>query len=198
MVIGVDVGLDGAICVKDGDNIQFHKMPTVKIDNDSVYKRWYDIPRIYDILQKCDDVSLAILEYQRPISGQSMQSMFRLGRGFGVLEALLTTRFSKVLIIDPKKWQHQVYKKYLSEDALAAFDSYIEKASETIEEPYRSIFKRKMQLKSTKTTKLKTFYCIYESGVFNKIDLKHVEKHDCVDALAMCLYGEIILSQTAS
>ena len=64
------------------------------------------------------------LEYQRPMSNQGVTTMFRLGRGFGLLEGLTHSIYYKdVVIYDPKTWQNYMAKKFLTKEQIEAFKS---------------------------------------------------------------------------
>ena len=92
--IGIDVGLNGSICILNnkGKLEKSLKMPVVKIE-EGAYKHWYNLNEIIDLFNNYKD-SKIILEYQRPMPGQGSASMFRLGRGFGlIIMALLGMRF---------------------------------------------------------------------------------------------------------
>ena len=112
--IGIDVGLTGSISIISQNflDVNILKMPTIEI-NDSAYKNWYDISKLKEIFSKYENSSV-VLEYQRPMPGQDVASIFRLGRGFGVLESLINVYYTKISIVDPKKWQNYLTKKYLT------------------------------------------------------------------------------------
>ena len=198
--IGIDVGLTGAICILD-ENIkpEIHKMPTIKVENSS-YKHWYDSNKIGNLLnnakEKYSNVHV-FLEYQRPIPGQRIDSVFRLGRGFGLLEGIASEIFSDIEIIDPKKWQHYLYKKFMTKEDLVLIEFGTDKVHLQMDKEYGDIFEKKRSLKATKLTKLRTFYCLYKSGIMDKIPKADLKDTDKVDSFMISYYGFLITNTGA-
>lgn len=191
MVIGIDVGMSGAICFKNGEDFEIIKMPVIEIEN-SAYKHWYDVKKILESFNSKPKASKVFIEYQRPLPGQRIDSLFRLGRGFGLLEGLTSSIFSSVTIVDPKKWQHYLYKKYMTKEESSIFDLDTGILSATMEEKYSKIFDKKRSLKSIKSTKLKTFYCLYKTGYMESFSDKELKDHDKIDSFMIALYGDEI------
>lgn len=183
------MGLSGAICYKDKDHIEIHKMPVVKIQ-DSAYTRWYDTTKIIDIFNSYSTDTKVYIEYQRPMSQQGVVSVFRLGRGFGLLEGLIRSRFNTIELVDPKTWQNYIYKKYLPKDEILDFKEDLSKVIERVDPKYKEIFEKKANTKSFKLTKLKTLYCFTKSGLVDKFSIKEIEDHDKIDSLMIAIYGE--------
>lgn len=192
MIIGIDVGLNGAICCKDNEDIKFYKIPTIKIEN-SAYTHWYDINKIKEIFNSCPEDSKIILEYQRPFEKQGVVSVFRLGRGFGLLEGLIYSRFTNISIVDPKTWQNTLYKKYLTKEESLYFKNkdHFNIACLNIPDNYLELFNNKLKNKNFKLSKLKTLYCLYKSEYIKNFDTKTLNNHDLVDSFMMCLYATI-------
>lgn len=188
-VVGIDVGLTGAICQKNPASFSIIKMPIVKI-TDSTYKRWYDVAELLRIFNKIPKNATIIIEYQRPMSQQGVVSVFRLGRGFGLLEGMLRSIFSDVSVVDPQVWQKFLFKKYLSAEENTCFKRDPLSIKDNLESPYKEIFTEKASLKSYKLTKLKTLYCLYKSGYIAQFSEKDLKDHDKIDSFMLALYGE--------
>jgi hypothetical protein len=190
--IGIDVGLSGGICFINNNALDIYSIPTLEVSN-SAYSRWFDIPNIVGILNKYDKNTKINLEYQRPFERQSIVSTFRLGRGFGLLEGVVSTIFSSVEIVDPKAWQNLLIKKFLTTEEKELVKSKDKndfiKLLPNIDSKYHDFFIKKVETKSFKNTKLRAFYLLCKSGYIEKMDKDLYKKHDLVDCVLIALYG---------
>lgn len=189
-VIGIDVGLTGAICINKSTSFTIHKMP-LSDKTEPSYNRWYDINTILEIFRENRDAKV-FLEHQRPMSKQGVVSVFRLGRGFGLIEGLAKATFSDITMIDPKTWQNYLHKKYITKEEETAFKDNPLNLLDKIESPYKELYEKKANTKSFKTSKLNTFYCLYKSGYIKDFDLKVLKDHDKIDSFMISLYGTLI------
>jgi crossover junction endodeoxyribonuclease RuvC len=191
--LGIDIGITGGICYKNDQDVILYTMPSISVENSS-YSRWYDIPKILDICSNYDRSVKVYIEYQRPFEKQDIVSTFRLGRGFGLIEGIFSSKFNTVVIIDPKTWQNFLIKKFFSDE-----EKNLSKSKETfinlldkIDNKYLNLFNKKISMKSFKDTKLRSLYILYKSGFIDKFNEKELSKHDLVDCFLISMYGGMI------
>jgi hypothetical protein len=185
--IGIDVGLTGSICILDdsGKLSESIKMPVVDVE-DSAYKHWYDPKKILEIFQRNYPAEV-ILEYQRPMTGQGISTTFRLGRGFGLLEGLTSSiYYNNVYILDPKRWQNTLAKKYLSKQQIISF---VKKSLDydyilsTIEDgEFKDRYTKMIGNKSTSPSKAKSLLIFHSiTKLEGNIDILYKD-HNMIDA----------------
>lgn len=126
--IGIDNGLDGAIVCVDEEGALLFKgvMPVV---NTVKSKREYDVPVLKQILLSLsfDDTQLpfppncsVVIEKAQSMPGQGSSSMFKIGRGFGLIEGIVATLGYKYAIVHPKTWQKEVFRDVNHDDTKQA------------------------------------------------------------------------------
>jgi crossover junction endodeoxyribonuclease RuvC len=108
--IGIDPGLDGAVCVINGRtaDVTAFRVPTVKKEKGSS-KRVYHVRAMVDLLlpyREC--VHLVTLEIGRAAPGQGVVSMFRFGHGCGLWEGILAAMSMPYLLAHPRTWQKAI------------------------------------------------------------------------------------------
>lgn len=191
--IGIDPGVNGAITILDnnGSHLETHVMPMVIVE-DSSYKHWYNIQAILDIFCKYNN-SYAVLEYQRPMANQGVMAMFRLGRGFGLLEGLCTMKFgSNLSIIDPNKWQNTLVKKYMTKKEADSFKSktlnYEYIIQQINDNSYKEWYIKQTLNKSASKAKLKTSFLFYK--IKNTVEYVNInwKNNNLVDSYLLARY----------
>lgn len=188
--IGIDVGLEGGISIfKHNIFVECIKMPIIKLEK-GVYKRWYDNKELSDIFYNYAPANI-VIEYQRPMKGQGITSMFRLGRGFGLIEGLASLKNNNIHIIDPKTWQNYLTKKYLDEEEILCFNKKslnLERITEKItEETQKQYFNKYINLKSMSISKAKSFFIF--SKIKQKQEIHFNEKdHNLIDSFLIGYY----------
>lgn len=201
--IGIDVGLTGSICILDdkGKLSESIKMPVVDVE-DSAYKHWYDPGKILEIFQR-NYPAKVVLEYQRPMTGQGISTTFRLGRGFGLLEGLTSSIYYKdVYILDPKRWQNTLAKKYLTKEQIAAFVKknldYDYILSMIEEGDFKDLYIKIVGNKSTSPSKAKSLLIFYSiTQIEGAIDILYKD-HNMIDAYLIAKFCfENIFNKTA-
>jgi len=104
-IIGVDVGLDGAIAMMNGtDLIKVLDMPTVTLDRNGKAKRQISIPELIEIIDEFKPEE-AYIEKVFAMSGQGVTSVFSFGRSLGAIEGVIAARSIKSTLITPQTWQ---------------------------------------------------------------------------------------------
>ena len=111
IIIGVDPGISGAICIlKSGKIEELYDMPTM-IDGKK-NKRQVNGAEITNILQKelaNEQEAKVVIEQVSAMPGQGVTSMFNFGQSFGVLKGICAALKIPVYFIRPLKW-----KKYFN------------------------------------------------------------------------------------
>lgn len=193
MIVGLDVGLSGAICFLENDSVEIIDMPVID-SKDTTYSRWYDTEKIFEKIENLDRKETRIyLEYQRPMPNQGIVSMFRLGRGFGLLEGIFRSKFDFVELVDPKSWQNYLSKRFLSKEEIDEFkENRFTKILNRIEvDEERNILTKLLFGSNHKISKAKTFYTFLKSGWKSKIDNSMIKKHDRIDSFMIALFGHL-------
>ena len=104
VVVGIDNGLSGAIARIAGKTAYADPMPTINVKKRNKVKRFYNIPKIVEILKK-SKANHVFLEEARAMPKQGVVSMFNIGRGYGLIEGILAALEYSYTIVNPKTWQ---------------------------------------------------------------------------------------------
>lgn len=104
-IVGIDPGLDGAICTisqhNDEIDITFNKIPA--IGNEPDYHA------LWDILVCLQDAHF-FLEKVSAMPGQGVSSMFKFGRIYGALQALIAALKVPITEVRPQGWQKIMFE----------------------------------------------------------------------------------------
>jgi len=104
-IIGIDVGLNGAIAMMRGETLTgIVDMPTVSLDRNGKAKRQISIPELIAILDEFKPEE-AYCERVFAMSGQGVTSVFSFGRSLGAIEGVLAARLIKTTLVTPQTWQ---------------------------------------------------------------------------------------------
>jgi len=107
-IIGVDNGLDGALCVlRGGKIIRKTTMPIISGKG----KRQYDVSAILEFFNefKEDESVSVIIEKAQAMPKQGVSSTFKTGYGFGLIEGIVATTGYTYLIVSARKWQNKMF-----------------------------------------------------------------------------------------
>ena len=108
IVMGIDVGLNGAIAVLiDGSKPMAYPIPTYK---DGKGKNRYDYNALCRIFQEVKSSAVIIgcaLERATPMPKQGSVSGFSFGEAYGFYKGILTALSIPYEIVQPKKWQQE-------------------------------------------------------------------------------------------
>tara|TARA_A100000164_G_scaffold263422_1_gene235274 strand:+ start:721 stop:1215 length:495 start_codon:yes stop_codon:yes gene_type:complete len=113
LIIGIDPGISGSICLlDDGKIIEVLEMPTMTDGKKN--KRQVNGAQIYNeiskrIKQTNKQNIRVVIEQVSAMPGQGVTSMFNFGQSFGVLKGLFAAMGLPVYFIRPAKW-----KKYFN------------------------------------------------------------------------------------
>ena len=111
LIIGIDPGVSGAICIlTDGKITEIYEMPTM-IDGKK-NKKQVNGAEVTNIINKElineKDINV-VIEHVSAMPGQGVTSMFNFGQSFGVLKGICAALKLPVHFIRPVKW-----KKYFN------------------------------------------------------------------------------------
>jgi len=112
MIIGVDPGLDGAICRlgRDG-NVWIADMPTFRLKRGKAQRRELDLVGLCNILRSSiedHDGARAFVELAQAMPRQGTASMFSFGRSYGATLGILAALQIPVSIVSPAKWKRSL------------------------------------------------------------------------------------------
>ena len=107
IIIGIDPGVSGAICIlTDGKITEIYEMPTM-IDGKK-NKKQVNGAEITNIINKElvneKDINV-VIEHVSAMPGQGVTSMFNFGQSFGVLKGICSALKLPVHFIRPVKWK---------------------------------------------------------------------------------------------
>jgi crossover junction endodeoxyribonuclease RuvC len=99
--LGIDPGLSGGLAwMKMGELIETRFMPTAD--------KFLDL-RVLDIQLKRHHIEKAFLEKVAAMPGQGVSSMFKFGRTYGAIEALLVANCIPYELIPPQRWTRSIH-----------------------------------------------------------------------------------------
>ena len=104
-VLGIDVGLNGAIAlIVDGQLLEVHDMPTVTLERNNKTKRMVNAQALSLIIRSAK-ADAAYLERLNAMPGQGVTSMFSMGQSLGVVLGILAACEVPTTTIPPRTWQ---------------------------------------------------------------------------------------------
>ena len=107
IIIGIDPGVSGAICIlTDGKITEIYEMPTM-IDGKK-NKKQVNGAEVTNIINKElvseKDINV-VIEHVSAMPGQGVTSMFNFGQSFGVLKGICAALKLPVHFVRPVKWK---------------------------------------------------------------------------------------------
>jgi crossover junction endodeoxyribonuclease RuvC len=104
-VLGIDVGLNGAIALTDGSKLlELHDMPTLSLERNNKTKRMVNASALHLIIRGAK-ADAAYLERLNAMPGQGVTSMFSMGQSLGVVLGVLAACEVPTTTIPPRTWQ---------------------------------------------------------------------------------------------
>lgn len=105
MILGIDVGISGAVALLDGGKlVEVHDMPTVSKTVGGKKKKRIDARALYQILQ-FEKLEHAFVEIVTARPGQGVSSMFAFGQASGIAEAIAWVMTPDVTGVRPNTWK---------------------------------------------------------------------------------------------
>ena len=109
LIIGIDPGIKGAICIlKDGVVIDVFDMPVMPVGKKN--KSQVNGSQIYNEIQKVienkdkQDIKV-VIEQVSAMPGQGVTSMFNFGQSYGVLKGIFSAMQIPMDFVSPVKWK---------------------------------------------------------------------------------------------
>ena len=111
--IGIDPGINGALaCLDQAGNIQkITVMPIIKVGT----KNKLDPRGIIAWLKQCfteEEIRIVAIEEQRAMHKQGVTSTFSIGRGYGILEGIVTALNLPYELIRSVDWQREMFRGF--------------------------------------------------------------------------------------
>ena len=113
LIIGIDPGINGAICLfKDGKIVDVFEMPKMAVGKKN--KSQVNASQIFNEIQKAiegEDKTkvIAVIEQVSAMPGQGVTSMFNFGQSYGILKGICSAIQLPMFFVRPAKW-----KKYFN------------------------------------------------------------------------------------
>ena len=105
MIIGIDVGIRGAIALLDGDRlISVHDMPTLTKVVGGRKKTRIDARALYEIVAD-QEINSAFVEIVTARPNQGVSSMFAFGQASGIAEGVCASVTPNVTGVRPQTWK---------------------------------------------------------------------------------------------
>lgn len=105
MIIGIDVGIRGAIALLDGDRlISVHDMPTLTKVVGGRKKTRIDARALYEIVAD-QNINSAFVEIVTARPNQGVSSMFAFGQASGIAEGVCASVTPDVTGVRPQTWK---------------------------------------------------------------------------------------------
>lgn len=104
-VLGIDVGLNGAIALVEGSELlRIEDMPTLSLERNNKTKRMVNAQALHLIIRSAK-ADAAYLERLNAMPGQGVTSMFSMGQSLGVVLGVLAACEVPTTTIPPRTWQ---------------------------------------------------------------------------------------------
>ena len=105
MIIGVDPGLKGAICLMhDGSIIRIHDMPTIEYEVNGKTRRRIDPVQFRDIIIAAGPVEMIVLEKPTTRPGEAPHAALSYGIGFGQMTGILVALERPHCVVLSQAW----------------------------------------------------------------------------------------------
>jgi crossover junction endodeoxyribonuclease RuvC len=101
MILGIDPGAKGGMCLMDDDEKICHLMKTPETECDIKDQ----IRELAAIARSDGHEVKALIEQVSAMPGQGVTSMFTFGRGYGFMRGVLISLAIPILEVHPKTWQ---------------------------------------------------------------------------------------------
>ena len=118
-ILGIDPGVNGAICIlKKGKILEVYEMPTM-IDGKK-NKKQVNGAEVTNIFMKeigNENESRVVIEHVNAMPGQGVTSMFNFGQSFGVIKGICAALRLPIHFVRPVKWKKHFNLIHTNKDA---------------------------------------------------------------------------------
>lgn len=122
MILGVDPGFNGALCLIDQlGGLYICDVPIIKKSNLTCRDREVDGFQIHRWLATYTSgagLELAVIEKVHAMPGQGVSSMFRFGEGYGIIQGVVATLNPRLIRPPPAVWKAQMNLSKNKSDSL--------------------------------------------------------------------------------
>ena len=129
LIIGIDPGIKGAICIlKDGKILDVFDMPIMPVGKKN--KSQVNGSQIYNEIQKAithedkKDIKV-VIEQVSAMPGQGVTSMFNFGQSFGILKGICSAMNLSMYFVRPVKWKKHFNLINSSKDLIKPFSTNV-------------------------------------------------------------------------
>lgn len=108
LVLGIDVGINGALAFFDPDRglLDLVDMPKLQIERNGKTKSTISAPMLAALIRARSETLIgALVEQVGAMPGQGVSSMFSFGRSLGIVEGTLAGLHIPVFFSTPQSWQ---------------------------------------------------------------------------------------------
>lgn len=105
--VGIDPGLDGAVAVLNakGELNDVIDTPTLLVEGGAKKKRKFVLQSMVDILENCENDTIAAIEQVGVMPDQGTVSAFCFGEGYGMWQGILAALGIPTHLVRPQVWK---------------------------------------------------------------------------------------------
>ena len=107
-LVGIDPGLNGGIVSIDMDGQIIFKW-TMPIIDSGKSKREIDLVALRGIFDEVKEAKMVFIEKVGAMPGQGVSSMFKFGKVFGYLEAMIAAFQMPYIMVTPQQWSKEMH-----------------------------------------------------------------------------------------
>ena len=109
MIIGIDPGLSGAVCLLGGDRLEVFDLPTIERVVNGKAKRQLDLHSLVNDLRCCplSAVKFVLIEQVSAMPGQGVTSSFNFGFTAGAIQGVVTALGFPLRTVHPQVWKRK-------------------------------------------------------------------------------------------
>ena len=108
-ILGIDVGLSGALALYSEDNLQTFPIPLIigkKLKNGNKLKNTIDMSELARMIDSWSkDIKFVIIEQVHAMPSQGVTSMFNFGMTYGIIQGIIAANFIPVKFVSPQTWK---------------------------------------------------------------------------------------------
>ena len=111
MIISIDVGINGAMAIKNKHGIGVVSMPKVESDIVQLLDNMHNTAYC-----NADSIEACYMEQVHSMPGQGVSSTFTFGKNYGLLRGIIQTLNIPLIDVSPQKWQKAIGVPKLEKD----------------------------------------------------------------------------------
>lgn len=109
MIIGIDPGLSGAVCLLDGERLEVFDLPTTERVVNGKTKRQLDLHSLANDLRCCPlaQIRFVLIEQVSAMPGQGVTSSFNFGFTAGAIQGVVAALGFPTRTVHPQVWKRK-------------------------------------------------------------------------------------------